>query len=423
MKGSDNLCLNVYTLRENVSYRLQVSSRGVSRAARRAAAMHRSTERILTTHTGSLPRPPSLQNLLYAAEQGKDVDQSTFQKEIQEAVNAVVHQQVSCGLDIINDGEMGKISYMTYPKDRLSGFRGPDAPARMQALDLVEFPDYAGRMLAAMPFLAHMHFPSCNGPITYTGVQQLARDLANLHAVTQQVHPTDAFMTAASPGIIAIALSNQHYSSYEAYLSAIAEAMKAEYDAIVQAGFLLQVDCPDLPMITGDVSVITGKKGDSIERVRAWHVEMLNYATRDISPEWMRMHVCWGHYEGPHHHDVPLRDLIGPILQARPATLVLEASNPRHEHEWQVFAEVKWPGDKQLVLGVLDTTTNFIEHPELVAQRLVRVARLLGREHILAGTNCGFSTAAGFHLVDPQIVWAKLQAMVQGAHLASQQLW
>jgi 5-methyltetrahydropteroyltriglutamate--homocysteine methyltransferase len=389
--------------------------------------MQRSTERILTTHTGSLPRPPSLQELLYAREQGAAIGQAVFEKEVREAVNAVVQQQVSCGLDIINDGEMSKISYGSYVKDRLSGFEGtggiPNAPGMA---DLAEFPEYTQRMFAGTP-LVSLRYPSCTGPISYTGTEQLERDLANLKIATQERAPTEAFMTAASPGVIALFLGNQYYPSHEAYLSALAEAMKTEYDAIVQAGFLLQLDCPDLSVLTGNVSALLGDQVAASEGVeehlRLLHLEVLNHATRDIPPERMRLHMCWSNYEGPHHYDVPLRTVIGALLQARPAALVLEAANPRHAHEWQVFEEVKLPEDKLLVLGVLDTTTNFIEHPELVAQRLVRVARLVGRERVIAGTDCGFATLAGYHMVDPKIAWAKLQAMAEGARLASQQLW
>src|SRR5260370_29080356 len=384
--------------------------------------MQQSTERILTTHTGSLPRPPSLQELLYARDQGERVDQAVFEGQVREAVNAVVRQQASCGLDIINDGEMSKISYATYIKDRLSGFEETGGMPNLQGADLLEFPEYSQPMFAATP-LARLRYPSCTGPITYTGSEHLAHDLEHLKAAVQDVQPADVFLTAASPGVIAIFMANQYYPNHEAYLYALAEAMKSEYDAIYQAGFLLQLDCPDLPTATILLGDRVDAAEDAGEKLRALHVEALNHATRDIPPDRMRMHVCWGNYEGPHHYDVPLRDLIGALLRARPAALVLEGANPRHAHEWQVFEEVKLPEDKLLVLGVLDTTTNFIEHPELVAQRLVQVARLVGRERVMAGTDCGFATFAGLHTVDPRIAWAKMQAMVEGARLASQQLW
>ncbi len=389
--------------------------------------MQHSSERILTTHTGSLPRPPSLQDLLYAQERGEAVDQAIFEREAREAVNAVVRQQASCGLDIVNDGEMSKFNYSNYIKDRLSGFQGASKPPTLQGLsDLLEFPEYAQRVAAAMP-VAGIRTPSCTGPITYTGADQLRRDLANLEAASREVQPAEVFMTAASPGTSAGMLSNQYYPSYEAYLYALADAMKTEYEAIYRAGFLLQLDCPDLILAASNklpsFDDREAPSQDARDKLLTLHVEALNSATRDIPPGRMRMHVCWGNYEGPHHRDVPLRDLMGALLRARPAALVLEAANPRHAHEWQVLEDVKLPEDKLLVLGVLDTTTNFIEHPELVAQRLVRVARLVGRERVMAGTDCGFATIAGFHMVDPKIVWAKMQAMVEGAHLASQRLW
>jgi 5-methyltetrahydropteroyltriglutamate--homocysteine methyltransferase len=389
--------------------------------------MRQSTERILTTHTGSLPRPPSLQNLLYAREQGTEVDQSSLEKQIQEAVTAVVAQQVACGLDVVNDGEMSKISYSTYVKDRLSGFQETDGlpPNFLGALELLEFPEYAQQMFAATP-IASLKFPHCVAPVAYVGTEQLQRDLTNLKAALQDVDPSEVFMTAPSPGIVTVFLHNDYYQSQAEYLEAIATAMKTEYDAIVQAGFLLQLDCPDLSL-TGTVSAMLRKQvvdtESEVARLRMLHIEALNHATRDIPPERMRLHMCWGNYEGPHHYDPPLRDLIGPLLQARPSALVLTAANPRHQHEWQLFETMKLPEDKLLVLGVLDSTTNFIEHPELIAQRLVRMARLIGRERVIAGTDCGFATFAGLHRVDPKIAWAKLQAMAEGARLASQQLW
>jgi 5-methyltetrahydropteroyltriglutamate--homocysteine methyltransferase len=388
--------------------------------ARRERAMQRSTGRILTTHTGSLPRPPSLRDSLYAQEQGTLADQAVFEAQVQQAVNAVVHQQVSCGLDIINDGEMSKIGYSSYVKDRLTSFEGVGGLNAAWDPAMLEFPEYMQRMFQATPF-AVMRFPSCTGPISYTGTEQLKRDLANLKAAVQGIEPTDIFMTAPSPGVIAAFLGNEYYASHEAYLWALADAMKTEYDAIAQAGFLLQLDCPDLAWARATLAGAPFEGSD--EQLRALHIEILNHATRDISPEHMRLHMCWGNYEGPHHYDTPLREVIALLLQARPAALVLTAANPRHEHEWQVFEEVKLPEDKLLILGVLDTTTNFIEHPELVAQRLVRVARVVGRERVIAGTDCGFATFAGYEGVDPRIAWAKLSALVEGARLASQQLW
>jgi 5-methyltetrahydropteroyltriglutamate--homocysteine methyltransferase len=233
----------------------------------------------------------------------------------------------------------------------------------------------------------------------------------------QGTHPAEAFMTAASPGVIARFLENQYYPTHEAYLFALADAMKVEYDTIYQAGFLLQLDCPDL---TGNRQIRGAEKGAGY---LALHIEALNHAVRDIPADRMRLHVCWGNYEGPHHRDIPLQDIIHTVLQARPAGLSFEAANPRHEHEWKVFEEAILPGGKVLLPGVLDSTTNFIEHPELVAQRITRFASVVGRENVIASTDCGFATFAGFHTVDPRIAWAKLGAMVEGAQIASQELW
>jgi 5-methyltetrahydropteroyltriglutamate--homocysteine methyltransferase len=259
--------------------------------------------------------------------------------------------------------------------------------------------------------------PACTGPITYKGLAEVQRDIANLKAGLQGVDVSEVFLTAASPGVISRFLENQYYPSHEAYLAALVDAMKVEYDTIYQAGFILQLDCPDL---TGGRNIKDTQGGLSYLEL---HVEALNHAVRDIPADRMRLHLCWGNYEGPHHKDTPLRDILNIVLQARPVGLSIEAANPRHEHEWKVFEEIKLPEGKVLIPGVLDSTTNFIEHPELVAQRIERFASRVGRENVIAGTDCGFATFAGSQTVDPEIAWAKLQAMVEGAHIASQQLW
>jgi 5-methyltetrahydropteroyltriglutamate--homocysteine methyltransferase len=376
--------------------------------------MKQSSQRILTTHTGSLPRPYDLQQLLYAKERGEQVDQAAFETRVREAVHAIARQQAACEIDVVNDGEMSKISYSTYVKDRLTGFEGTGRLKLGMSPDLADFPEYAQRLLAGFSEIAG---PACTGPITYRGLAELQQDSANLKAALQGVDVTEAFITAASPGVISRFLENQYYTSHEAYLYALADAMKVEYDAIYQAGFLLQLDCPDL---TGGRDIPGTQNRLSYV---ALHVEALNYAVRDIPADRMRLHLCWGNYEGPHHKDTPLRDILDIVLQARPAGLSFEAANPRHEHEWKVFEEVKLPEGKVVIPGVLDSTTNFIEHPELVAQRIMRFVSLVGREAVIAGTDCGFATFAGFHTVDPKIAWAKLQAMADGARIASQQLW
>ncbi len=376
--------------------------------------MKQSSQRILTTHTGSLPRPNDLQQMLYAKERGEQVDQAAFETSVQEAVQAVVRQQAACGIDVVNDGEMSKISYSTYVKDRLTGFEGTGLLKLGRSADLADFPEYAQRVFADLSVITG---PACTGPITYKGLEEVQRDIANLKAVLQDVDVTEVFMTAASPGVISRFLENQYYPSHEAYLAALVDAMKVEYDTIYQAGFILQLDCPDL---TGGRNIKGTQSGLSYLEL---HVEALNYALRDIPADRMRLHLCWGNYEGPHHKDTPLRDILNIVLQARPAGLSFEAANPRHEHEWKVFEEVKLPEGKVLIPGVLDSTTNFIEHPELVAQRIERFAARVGRENVIAGTDCGFATFAGSQTVDPEIAWAKLQAMVEGAHIASQQIW
>ena len=376
--------------------------------------MKQSSQRILTTHTGSLPRPNDLQQMLYAKERGEQVDQVAFETSVREAVQAVVRQQAACGIDVVNDGEMSKISYSTYVKDRLTGFEGTGLLKLGRSADLADFPEYAQRVFADF---SEITGPACTGPITFKGLAEAQRDIANLKAALQGVDVTEVFMTAASPGVISRFLENQYYPSHEAYLAALVDAMKVEYDTIYQAGFILQLDCPDL---TGGRNIKGTQSGLSYLEL---HVEALNHALRDIPADRMRLHLCWGNYEGPHHKDTPLRDILNIVLQARPAGLSFEAANPRHDHEWKVFEEVKLPEGKVLIPGVIDSTTNFIEHPELVAQRIERFAARVGRENVIAGTDCGFATFAGFHTVDPRIAWAKLRAMADGAHIASQQLW
>lgn len=376
--------------------------------------MKRSTDRILTTHTGSLPRPDDLVTMLYARDKGELQEQAAFEARVREATAEVVRKQIDCGVDVVNDGEAGKIGYSTYVKDRLTGFEGQAAPLR--AADLLEFPEYARRALRV-----RMQRPACTGPITYKDKEALRTDIENFKAALHGVEPEEAFLSAASPGVISLFLKNDYYPNHEAYLEALANAMKEEYDAIHQAGFLLQVDCPDLAM--GRHIQFTTASLDEFRRNAELHIEALNHALADIPPDRMRLHLCWGNYEGPHHLDVPLRDIIDIVLKARPAGVSFEAANPRHAHEWKVFHEFTLPADKVLIPGVLDSTTNYIEHPELIAERLCRFADVVGRENVIAGTDCGFATFAGSGDVDPKITWAKFRAMAEGARLASEQLW
>jgi 5-methyltetrahydropteroyltriglutamate--homocysteine methyltransferase len=382
--------------------------------------MKRSSERILTTHTGSLPRPDDLLTMLQRKESAEPFDQSALAVRVKSSVAEIVRKQVDVGLDIVNDGEMGKPSYSTYVKDRLSGFDSGERSTPLRAADLGEFRNFARRG-ANDTGVAVLKRPACSGPISYGDRDAVRADVENLQAALAVAHPVEAFMSAASPGVVTFFLSNRFYPSHEAYLRALAEAMRTEYEAICAAGLVLQVDCPDLAMSRHvqfkDLDLAEFRK--TIEL----HINVLNHALANIPPDRVRLHLCWGNYEGPHHYDVPLRDIIDIVLKARVGAISYEASNPRHEHEWTVFKDLKLPDGMILIPGVVDSVTNFIEHPELVAQRICNVARLVGRENVIAGTDCGFATIAGASRVDSEIAWAKFKAMAEGARLASQQLW
>ena len=377
--------------------------------------MKRSTERILTTHTGSLPRPADLTATLEALDAGTTPEPEVFNTRVRRAVAEIVRKQVEAGVDIVSDGEQGKVGYSTYVKHRLTGFEGQSTvPVRA---DWADFPEAAPRYTRATGSR-----PSCNGPIAWKDRRAVQQDIANLKAALSEAHPEEAFMTAASPGVIAHFLRNEYYPSRDAYLAHLTDIMKEEYDAIVQAGFVLQLDCPDLGM--GRHLAFPDLSTRDFVKIAEANVEALNHALRDIPPDRMRLHLCWGNYEGPHHRDIPLKEIIGVVLKARPQAISFEGANPRHEHEWTVFRDVRLPEGKVIIPGVLDSTTNFIEHPELVAQRIVRYAELVGKENVVAGSDCGFGTfARSNYQVEPEIVWAKLQAMAEGAQLASQELW
>ncbi len=376
--------------------------------------MKRSTEQVLTTHTGSLPRPPALLEALQRRDRGES-NGSGLEEQVREAVTDVVQRQTQAGVSVVNDGEASKIGYSTYVKERLEGFGGKGGLDAMPA-DLAEFPDYMQRVMGDIDF----EMPACIGPVSYRDLDAVRTDIANLKNAVAAVEVEEAFMTAASPGVISVFLQNRHYPSHEEYIWALADAMKTEYDEIHRAGLLLQLDCPDLAMTR---HMRPEESLDEFRRRARLHVEALGHATRDIPGDAMRLHLCWGNYEGPHNHDVPLRDIIDIVFEARPAAISFEAANPRHEHEWTVFEEVELPEGKALIPGVLDSTTNYIEHPELVAQRLVRYAELVGRENVIAGSDCGFATFASYLTIDPAITWAKLRAMADGAELASGRLW
>jgi 5-methyltetrahydropteroyltriglutamate--homocysteine methyltransferase len=363
-----------------------------------------------------LPRPADLTTTLEAMDAGTMPEPTAFDARVRSAVAEVVQKQVAAGVDIINDGEQGKVGYSTYVRHRLTGFGGQSAVA--VRADWADFPEAAAR-LGRSTAVAR---PACNGPIAWKDREAVQKDIANLKAALSGAQPAEVFMTAASPGVIAHFLRNEYYPSRDAYLAQLVEIMKEEYDAIYQAGFVLQVDCPDLAM--GRHLAFPDLSTSEFLKLAEANVAALNHALRDIPPDRLRLHLCWGNYEGPHHRDIPLKDILGVVLKARPQALSFEGANPRHEHEWAVFQEVKLPEDKVLIPGVLDSTTNFIEHPELVAQRIVRYAQIVGRENVIAGTDCGFGTfARSTPVVEPEIVWAKLQAMAEGARLASVALW
>jgi 5-methyltetrahydropteroyltriglutamate--homocysteine methyltransferase len=381
-------------------------------------AVKRSSERFLTTHTGSLPRPDDLVRIMFAKEEGIPVEGDALAARIRTAVAEVVGKQVEAGIDIVNDGELSKPSYATYIKDRLAGFGGESHPLTYQ--DLVDFPDLARRVFDD-PGRSRRKTPGCNGPVAVRDAGAAETDAANLKAALNGVTSEEAFMSAASPGLVSLFFHNGHYPSHAAYLEAIAEAMRHEYEAVVGAGFVLQLDCPDLAMgrHIQNAHLTTAE----FRKAAGLHIEALNHALRNIPADRARIHLCWGNYEGPHHCDVPLADIIDVIFTAKPAGLSFEAANPRHAHEWKVFETVKLPDGKVLIPGVIESKTNFIEHPELIAQRIGRYAALVGRENVIAGSDCGYGTWVGQAAVDPQVVWAKLKSLAEGARLASKEFW
>jgi len=380
--------------------------------------MKTSQDRILTTHVGSLPRPPELRQLLVRKDQGEAYDKAELDRLTRQAVADIVRRQADAGVDIVNDGEMSKPGYSTYIADRLSGFSGHE-PAKPR-LDTREHPNFVAayeRMTGANVARRAV----CIGPVAVRDREPLAQDVANLRAALAGVNVTEGFMTAASPGLVPVFQTNRHYPTHEAYVEAIAAAMQEEYEAIANAGFVLQLDCPDLAM-AHHTSFQDLSETDFLKRA-AFHVEVLNHSLRNVPADRARIHICWGNYEGPHDHDIPFAKVAPILVKAKPMALVVEAANPRHAHEWNVWRETKLPDDKILVPGVLDTSTNYVEHPELVAERICRFADIVGRERVIAGSDCGFGTFAGYGKLDPDISFKKLRAMAEGAALASKQLW
>ena len=381
--------------------------------------MKRSADRILTTHTGSLPRSPDLQEFLRQREERGSLDEDRFAAGVRAAVAAVVAKQQDTGIDVVNDGEQGRAQYATYVKERLTGFEGERMVRRRPRLDDDDFPEFAEMQTHLSS--RNMPQPACTGPIGWKDWTAVEQDIETLQKAAADTPVEEVFMTAASPGVIANFLPNEYYPTEEAYLYALAEVMKEEYNAITASGLLLQIDCPDLAMTR--VSQFSHLSEAEFKKIVELHVEVINYALKGIDPERMRLHLCWGNTEGPHHHDIPLKEIVDLVLQARPLGLSFEGANPRHAHEWKVWEDIDLPDGKLLIPGVLDTTTNFIEHPELIAQRILNYANAVGRENVMASSDCGFGTSAWGRKVETNIVWAKLASMVEGARLASQELW
>ena len=383
--------------------------------------MKSSQDRILTTHVGSLPRSDAVLHLLEDRESRRAYDTAQFDHEVRQAVLDIVKRQVDVGIDVVSDGETSKISYATYVHDRLTGFsdEGSTEGSKPHA-DLAPFPELRRKMVQ-LSGARRFKRVTCVGPIAVGNREALAHDLANMRAAVDTARPDEAFLTAASPGVVASFLPNEYYRSHEDYVAAIAGAMREEYAAIAAAGFVLQIDCPDLAM-SRHTAFQDLSESEFLQRA-AFHAEALNHALGDIPPGMVRIHVCWGNYEGPHTHDIAFTKIIRIVLGIKAQGIALEAANPRHAHEWAVWRDFALPDDKLLLPGVIDTSTNYVEHPSLVAERIVRFAQIVGRERVIASTDCGFGTAAGYGKLDPEIVFLKLGALVAGAAQASKQLW
>jgi len=390
-----------------------------------------SKDRILTTHVGSLPRPADLLIFLEARERGEAVDEAAYAERLAAAVRDVVAKQIAAGIDSVCDGEQSKISYTFYVRHRLSGIGAAPGGALEQPpqtaahRDILDHPDFAERLRAARggtSWFASAAVPHCVGPVSYRDRGPLERDVANLAAACAETKPIEAFMNAASPGVLTKFVPDRYYNNEDAYVEALADALSEEYEAIHKAGFILQIDAPDL----GSARHNQYQHLSEVEflRIAERNIAALNHATRNIPPAAMRMHICWGNYEGPHTHDIPLGAVLPVAMRARPSGFLFEAANPRHAHEWEDLKGAKIPDDKIMMPGCLDSTTNFVEHPRLVAQRICNVAAIVGRERVVAGADCGFATfAAQQNMVVPSVVWAKLAALAEGARIATDRLW
>jgi len=380
--------------------------------------MKTSTDRILTTHVGSLPRPQDVADLLFAQDRGEKYDAAHFDEVMRRGVREAIRNQQAAGIDIVSDGETSKISYATYIRHRLTGFEG-DSP-RPTPQDIDDLPDYRDRLVKEGASAKYLR-PVCKGAITVKNREPLLQDIARMKDELAKANLTEGFMNAVSPGTIAVFQPNEYYPTHAAYMEALANAMREEYETIVKSGLLLQVDCPDLAM--GRHSRFRNLSDDEFLKTAEIQVEALNHALANVPADRVRLHICWGNYEGPHTHDIPLVKVLPLLFKAKPMALLIEGANPRHEHEWEVWSTHKLPADKVLVPGVLDSSCNFVEHPELVAQRLLRYAEGVGRERVIAGTDCGFGTFAGFGPVHPSICWLKMRSLAEGAALASKKLW
>jgi len=380
--------------------------------------MKTSTERILTTHVGSLPRSQEVADLLFAQDRGEKYDPKVFDDAMRRGVQETIRLQHEAGVDIVSDGETSKISYATYIRHRLTGFEGDSA--RPTPRDIDELPEYRDQLVKQGASAKYLR-PVCKGPIEVKNREPLREDIARMKDALARANVTEGFLNAVSPGTIAVFQPNEYYPSHRAYMEALAEAMREEYETIVESGLLLQVDCPDLAM--GRHSRFRDMSDDEFLRTAAIQVDALNHALAKVPADRVRLHICWGNYEGPHTYDIPLVKVLPLLFRAKPMALLIEGANPRHEHEWEVWRTQKLPDDKILVPGVLDSSCNFVEHPELVAQRIVRFAEALGRERVIAGTDCGFGTFAGFGPVHPSVCWLKLKSLAEGAALASKKLW
>jgi len=376
-------------------------------------------DRILTTHVGSLPRPESLLTLMQAQLAGETIDTAALSANIAQSVKDVVARQVEVGIDLVSDGEFSKPSYATYIVERLTGFGGESRGDA--AADLRAFPAFAKQQIKIGAVVPTAGGACCQGPVAAKPNDGIAEDIANMKAAVEASKPVGAFINAASPGVVAVFQKNEFYPDEDAYIEAVAEALRTEYEAIVDAGFDIQLDSPDLAMSRH--LTYADLDEESFLRIVDRNVEALNHATRNIPAVRMRMHLCWGNYAGPHHFDIPFERIASRVLSAKPRMLLLEGANPRHGHEWTVFRDVPLPEDKILVPGVIDSTSNFVDHPKLVAERLLRYAEVVGRDRLAAGSDCGFSTVSGVPTVFPDIVWLKLKSLVEGAAIASEKLW